>query len=74
MVKQQLVKRVPQGEDRRIIQIALDAEGERVYKRLSTDLSSSIDKLLSPLADDEKDQFIALFLKIVAGLKKTGAK
>jgi DNA-binding MarR family transcriptional regulator len=74
MVKQQLVKRVPQGDDRRIIQIALDAEGDKVYKRLSTDLSSSIDKLLSPLSDDEKDEFIKLFLKIVAGLKKSSTK
>ena len=74
MVKQQLVKRVSQEGDRRIIQIELDAEGERVYKRLSTDLSTSIDKLLAPLTDDEKDQFIGLFLKIVAGLKKPSEK
>jgi DNA-binding MarR family transcriptional regulator len=74
MVKQQLVKRVSQEGDRRIIQIGLDVEGERVYKRLSTDISASIDKLLAPLTDDEKDQFIGLFLKIVAGLKKTNGK
>jgi DNA-binding MarR family transcriptional regulator len=74
MVKQQLVKRVSQEGDRRIIQIELDTEGDRVYKRLSTDLSASIDKLLSPLTNDEKDQFIGLFLKIVTGLKKPSGK
>jgi DNA-binding MarR family transcriptional regulator len=74
MVKQQLVKRVSQEGDRRIIQIELDAEGDRVFKRLSTDLTTSIDKLLAPLTDDEKDQFIGLFLKIVAGLKKPNGK
>ncbi len=74
MVKQQLVKRVSQEGDRPIIQIELDAEGERVYKRLSTDLTASIDKLLAPLTDDERNQFIGLFLKIVAGLKKPNGK
>lgn len=74
MVKQRLVKRVPQEDDRRIILIALDEEGQRVFKRLSTDLSSSIDKLLSPLTDEEKAEFVGLFLKIVAGLKKKSKK
>ncbi len=74
MVKQQLVKRVSQEGDRRIIQIELDVEGERVYKRLTTDLSTAIDKLMAPLTDDEKDQFMGLFLKIVAGLKKPSGK
>ncbi len=74
MVKQQLVRRVSQEGDRRIIQIELDVEGERVYKRLSTDLTASIDKLLAPLTDDERNQFIGLFLKIGAGLKKPNGK
>lgn len=74
MVKQRLVKRVPQEDDRRIILIQLDTEGENVFNGLSTDLSTSIGKLLSPLTDEEKDQFMSLFLKIVTGLKKSNGK
>jgi DNA-binding MarR family transcriptional regulator len=70
MVKRSLVKRVPQEDDRRIIKIALDKEGQGVFKKLNNELVSSVDKILSPLSPEEKARFIGFFQKIAMGLKK----
>jgi DNA-binding MarR family transcriptional regulator len=70
MVKKSLVKRVPQEDDRRIIKIVLDKDGEAVFKKLNDELVGSVDKILSPLDPEEKVKFIGFFRKIAAGLKK----
>jgi DNA-binding MarR family transcriptional regulator len=70
MVKKQLVKRVLQEDDKRIIKIALDKGGQAVFKKLNNELASSVDKILSPLTPDEKAKFIGFFQKIAVGLKQ----
>ncbi|NMC08026.1 MAG: MarR family transcriptional regulator [Candidatus Lokiarchaeota archaeon] len=70
MVRKGLVKRVSQENDRRIINIILDKEGQAAFKRLNSELVNSLDKILSPLSADERSRFIELFRKIARGLKK----
>ncbi|MBN2152152.1 MAG: MarR family transcriptional regulator [Candidatus Lokiarchaeota archaeon] len=67
MVKQGLVKRIQQADDRRIVRIGLDDEGRAVFKKLHGEIVGSIERILTPLTQEEKAEFTRLFRKIAYG-------
>ena len=66
----QVVRRVRSGEDRRIVQVVLTDEGNKVYQ---TALEGHLELMrthLKALDPQEQDTFVALFRKIATTIKE----
>ncbi|OGR94130.1 MAG: hypothetical protein A2016_05125 [Elusimicrobia bacterium GWF2_62_30] len=65
-----IVRRVRSGEDRRIVQVVLTDEGNKVYQTAREGHLEMVRNHLNALSPQEQDVFIALFRKIAATIKE----
>ncbi len=64
--KQGLVERIRDGDDRRVVQVAITAAGADVVTVLSTDFRTKTGRLLSCLSADEQRLFVDLITRIIS--------
>ena len=64
-----LVRRIPNPEDRRSLDVELTAEGRRVVDRVVTLHVQNEQEMLVPLSDRERDQLARLTRKLLAHLE-----
>jgi DNA-binding MarR family transcriptional regulator len=60
-----LVRRRRSEEDRRVVHVELTEAGLGVYRAALAEKTAVLRKMLEPLAEDERETFLALFRKIV---------
>ena len=65
LIVAKLVIRKHDSKDRRIINISLTTQGEKVLKEAAKNRTNSMNKMLTYLTDDEKEQLLKIFKKIV---------
>src|SRR5262245_27855231 len=76
LVSKSLVKRSRSEEDRRIVQVELTEEGEKIYQCVLDARLRMVRGMLGALDQEEQDTFVKLFKKIVGveELKDQGLK
>lgn len=65
LIMAKLVVRKHDSKDRRIINISLTTQGEKVLKEAAKNRTNSMNKMLSYLSQVEKEQLLKIFKKIV---------
>ena len=64
MVEMKFVKRKRSGNDRRVVLVALDERGQAMAKKIRQQRKDVFNDLFSPLADQEKEEYLRLLTKI----------
>jgi DNA-binding MarR family transcriptional regulator len=65
-----LVKRVPDPDDRRSIQVELTRKGQRVWNEMASLAAARESSITAPLDEDEKEQLNALLRRLVLSYER----
>jgi DNA-binding MarR family transcriptional regulator len=68
LVKQGLIERSNDHEDRRIVRVGLTAQGRQLASHMRAEQLSGLDRMRGLLNESERSSFIVMIEKIAAGL------
>lgn len=71
LAERALLRRLPDGTDRRVVRLALTEAGEALGREAHEIQAACVRTLLSPLTAAESDQFQRLLEKVLAGAEQT---
>ena len=71
LVERELVKRTPSTTDRRKLFLSLTEEGEIFFQKAKSERARHVQKVLSPLSNEELQQLIIIQEKILNNFKDT---
>lgn len=74
LVKMDLVMRTTDSEDKRSVQILLTPAGETLLHKAKKERAATIEKVLSPLSENEKKQLQEILKKMINNMERTHEK
>ena len=74
LVTKKMARRIRSTEDRRIVQVVLTDEANKLFKDAMKHHFDFVREILDTLSSQEQDQLLALFKKIAASMKEKRAR
>ncbi len=71
LVKSDIVTRLPDRDDRRVVRVALTETGTAMYRAVNHSIQRRVERMLRPFTAEERETLIALLGKLLAGLEET---
>lgn len=62
-----LVRRTRSADDRRVVQVELTDEGQRISREAHTAMVTRLGQIIEPLTETERAEFLRLVRKLIAG-------
>jgi DNA-binding MarR family transcriptional regulator len=72
LIKQGLVKRYADGEDRRLVRIRLTAKGQKIVDDMREDLEEKIGRISARLGKKDTEAWVRIYEKIIEECEERG--